>query len=394
MAVKGAVNPGSDEASDFDDMSEDDVVDAPKTSLKTSSDTVKQGRLAGSDVNTIVARSHEIEDYSSSTAVVGGNRETLHSLLYNTDQLVIVHPTTDLTIVSSDTLVQDVQRREGEVIEAARRQEHSTLDRPTKVTHILPVVESGRMPGSLHIRLRVVIQYGNNTFKEVYGKRDPAQNMRFDPRDIAQGTLDDTNCGRYVAAMTIQAAGLAREGKRITKENLLVSPAVKRALHFQSTGNAADGLKFTYVKPLANHASPEDRQAHYVQKLLCLKAEYQVRSQTPDRAFHGAGVGGYQTATFFTKTVGAKLGLAFSASDKLAAVDKILEKLDAKKPLSLKDLPPAAKQGELGQCVQAILKVQADKRYDAVQKGATPNVSDPSRINESAEQKPSDPKPS
>lgn len=223
-------------------------------------------------------------------------------------------------------------------------------------THIIPAVGKGRLPGSRHIRLFVVEQEKGQTYKKAY-----ETNMKvFDPRDFglsAQNTFDDTNCGRYVTAMTIQAAGLARDGLPITKENLKASPAVQRALHFNTAKDAAKGLLNAYVKPLPKKPTPQELFDHNEQKLACLKAEYEAR-KSQKRDFHGTSIfGGYGTATFFTRALG------YSASDKLTAL-KVFE-LEFKNVTQseasnffneFKKANPAAGQGMLKECLKGMIK--------------------------------------
>lgn len=228
------------------------------------------------------------------------------------------------------------------------------------VIHIIPEVGSGRVRalGTMHIRLRVVEQSADQAFADSYNNKTTSK--LFDPRDIglkAQNTLDDINCGRYVAAMTIQAAGLAKDGLLpITKENLNVTPAIKRALHFNEHTDAALGLKNAYVKPLSKNPKPDEIIAHYKQVIACLKSEYESRKTNVNREYHGTKVSpfgtGYGTATFFTKAFG------FSATEKLKAIDAIENVLDKNGDLDLKKLPKAAQQGRLGECVKEIIKVQ------------------------------------
>jgi hypothetical protein len=270
--------------------------------------------------------------------------------------------------------VDAVENEQNKVIFSAAL-EQSKKPATEKTTHIIPEVGMG--VAGKHIRLRVVTQEIGQTFEEAFKNSDV-----FDPRRAikpgevidskvhtlkVQNLMDDTNCGRYVAAMAIQAAGLAKDNIPITVETLKASPAIARALHFSSDEDAKAGLKNTYVRPLAYCKTNEDKMAHYMQVLSCLKSEYESRVKHPDRAFHGEAIfGKYSPAGIFTKLLG------YSAEDKLKAV-KAIDKLLLHKGdvLNLDDLPAAAKQGMLGDCVKGMIATQ-ERMADEHRKAFSP----------------------
>lgn len=228
-----------------------------------------------------------------------------------------------------------------------------------KITHIIPTVIPGHLQkmgiGQVgHIVLSVVTQQPNETFEYAYQHHKKT----FDPRDLglsAQNTFDDTNCGRYVTAMTIQAAGLARDGFVIHHANLRVSPAVGAALHFNSEEDAKTGLKHAYVKPLSEKPTYQEIIDHNVAKIQCLKDEYTARIKQPERQYHGTALlGGYKFASFFAQKLG------YSATEKLDVIETL--DFDCKGNHSLQLLTVRGKkiatQGRLGECVKAILKAQ------------------------------------
>lgn len=249
----------------------------------------------------------------------------------------------------SAPLLQDASVKKSEIL-------------PTKkILHIIPEVGRGRLPGSQHIRLVVVTQNKDETFSDAYQKNKKV----FDPRDFgldAQSTFDDTNCGRYVAAMTIQAIGLAKDNLPITKENLKASPAVSRALHFNLPADAQKGLEFAYVAPLSKNPTVGEIINYNKAKIECLKAEYEARI-VQGRQFHGTSIfGGYHAASLLTSKVAGFFNQAFSADDKKAAVDELetrfKDAIDKHQIIKLDGLPKAALQGELGKCVKAMQEAQ------------------------------------
>lgn len=350
-----------------------------------------QERHSNSDTDSVIKASAVVKNFSSNRSqdaqndtVVYQHVDSQNPIKTDADRarLVILHPTTDIIGDGVKNKEEDKKILTGKVDEIiaarnkVRKESGLSPSYPVKEIHIIPEVTSGRLrnlgvgpeamqKASRHIRLRIVE-------KEAGAERSTTK--VFDPRDFglgAQGTLDDTNCGRYVAAMAIQAAGLAKDGIEITKENLKASPAIQRALHFNSKEDAQKGLENAYVKPLSKHPTPEEIIEHNVARIKYLESEYAARSGNVNREFHGHAVGGgYKTASLLTSKVAAFFKQAFSASDKLAAVGEIKKSglLDSKKlnesaasgrgAIDPSKLPAAARQGELGKCLSAIADAQ------------------------------------
>lgn len=248
----------------------------------------------------------------------------------------------------------------------------------TDIIHVIPIISKGTR--SNHAQLMIVTQPADETFSNCFN--DKKYKKIFDPRDLglgAQGASDNTNCGRYVIAMTIQAAGLARDDLPITKENLKVNPAVRRALHFNFTpGNSekdkiAQTIMTTYVKPLSKNPTSQEIISHNLAKIKCLKMEYEYRAKIADRAYHGTAIfGGYRSAGIFAKTFG------FNAEQKLAAVNAIEKAFGNVKNrenvvFNLPRFGKAAAQGELGACFQAIIKAQKKIAAESVMKADKSN---------------------
>ncbi len=241
---------------------------------------------------------------------------------------------------------------------------HATKTLATQKTiHIIPEVSEGIAAN--HICLRIITQKVDQTFSDAFKESD-LFDPRFSPKHITdkhyhslntQNITDDINCGRYVAAMAIQAAGLAKDGLLpITADRLKASPAVKRALHYSSEDDAKTGLSNAYVRPLEDCKTYEEKMVHYGQVLSCLRSEYESRDKYTDRTFHGS-TGQYNVTRLFKEKFGSATGLAYSAKDKLEAVKKIQISLASGGPLP-KDLPDAANQGELKKYVQEIIALQ------------------------------------
>lgn len=262
---------------------------------------------------------------------------------------IIVYPVIRLT--KSDSDLSSISHQD--VLTAVKNQ--NSTNEFKKVIHIIPEVIPGRLQkmgiGHVdHIVLSVVTQQSDETFQYAYQHHKKT----FDPRDFglsAQNTFDDTNCGRYVTAMTIQAAGLVRDDFVINHANLRVSPAVGAALHFNLEKDAMIGLKHAYVKPLSENPTYREIGYHNWEKIQCLKAEYEARRQNAQRAYHGTSLfGGYRFAGFFST-----IFFGYSAAEKLQVIQALEDKDFSKFSAREKKI---ATQGRLGECVTAILKAR------------------------------------
>lgn len=210
------------------------------------------------------------------------------------------------------------------------------------IEHIIPEIGYGRF------HMRVVNQLVSENFEKRYHK-----GAVYDPRDFglgAQSSLDDINSGRYVLAMTLQAAGLSTNNHPIDTDTLTATPAVQGALHLNTQRDLEIGLKNAYVPPKTNTLNGDI--AHYRAVIKSLMAEYEARKGF--REYHGIGaMFGYRGASFFTRQFG------FNAAAKLNAIDKIQFLLDAgfnhKDKIELSNLPPAARQGRLGDAVKGLV---------------------------------------
>lgn len=321
----------------------------------------KQEKFGSAEVNEIIDAAtlfqKQNDDYSAEwddEPFFGcGRAEVKMKTITANNKQVLVHPVTDMTMGGFENAYGDLLANFPSINEGG-----GNCDR----LHIIPEVASGCLPCSRHIRLVVVEQKQDQSFEKAYENKHV-----FDPRGLrlgVQNTLDDTNCGRYVAAMTIQAAGLARDGFPVTKENLKASPAVRRALHFNLAKDAEEGLKNAYVKPLSKNPTPQEIIDHNLAKIKCLKSEYVSRVKNPDRTHHGTAIctaifGGYVSSIF-------KAG--YSAQEKLDAATEIGKAFLPNGNLDFAKLPKAARQGELGKCVDAILKAQ-EARAEFVKHG-------------------------
>ncbi|MDP1574752.1 MAG: pentapeptide repeat-containing protein [Coxiellaceae bacterium] len=349
----------------------------------------KQKRFSSADTDAIIGESDAVKNGYRSLPV--GNQTVYYHFNEKTNELIVLHPTTDIITGSAKDAEADAKAKV-KAIAALETQTAGIKEslNPTgdiTVKHIIPEVGSGRarewevgstalQENSRHIRLRVVTQVNKEELSSCYD--DKKKSQLFDPRDIglaAQNFGDDVNCGRYVSAMTIQAAGLLRDGLPVTQATLKASPAMTRALHFSDTDNAKIGLENAYVRPLSKDPTPEEIVLHNIAKIQCLKSEYTARSANKTREFHGTNITpfggvdkkqGYGTATFLTTRAASFFGLAYSATEKLAAVnaiDKALAIADSNvsgaKEIDFSQLPKAARQGELGKCIAAIEKAQA-----------------------------------
>lgn len=303
------------------------------------------------DVNSVVFNADLFSDtdYFKFEKVIQKPEENVIAVIAECDYAnIIVYPVIRLT--KSDSDLESLSHQD--VLTAVKNQ--NSTNEFKKVIHIIPEVIPGRLQkmgiGHVgHIVLSVVTQRPNETFQDAYQKHRQV----FDPRDFglaAQNTFDDTNCGRYVTAMTIQAAGLVRDDFVINHANLRVSPAVGAALHFNSEEDAKIGLKHAYVKPLSENPTYQEIINHNAEKMKCLKAEYEARKEVPERAYHGTSLfGGYKFASFFARKLG------YSATEKFNVI-QALEGKDFSK-LSARE-KKIATQGRLGECVKAILEAQ------------------------------------
>lgn len=288
------------------------------------------------------------------------------------DAILIIHPTTDAVDTKH-------RRKEGDEMalskllaqgEAAQKSFLTHEHQGKKFVHIIPEVGAGRTESKQHICLRTVDVNRGETFSAQYTKTEV-----IDPRKLflgAQNTFDDTNCGRYVSAMTIQAAGLAKDNLPILPAYLKESPAVRRALHFNSLEDAKAGLKEAYVKPLQCYEKPDDPKnkiQHASQVLQCLMAEYASRKTNVTREYHGTKVtpfgAGYGTATRLTTFFGKMLPNSmrpYSATEKYDAatfLKKIMVKnLIIQNPDEVKKKYPALNQGELGKCFKEYVEAK------------------------------------
>ncbi|OGT25088.1 MAG: hypothetical protein A3I77_05560 [Gammaproteobacteria bacterium RIFCSPLOWO2_02_FULL_42_14] len=356
--------------------------------------SAEQEQYSAVDVDQVIWSSHLIGSSFTSVPFHGhahGARSELLTLHFHkminelgerNSSMVIVHPTVYTKPNDLEHLLEQHISRGLKALEDGKMDTSNC-----KIIHIVPDVVEGII--EKHIRLRVIEQNLADKENIVTCLGSKTANHLFDPKSVGgpQNVGDIVNCGRYVSAMAIQAAGLAIDGIPISTNTLKASPAIERALHFNTLEDAKKGLHFAYVGP-AMDQFPESIIWENVQKIRCLMMEYQARIEQ-DRPFHGTNVtpakDGYGKASLFTSCFGT-FTRAFTAKEKLEAAAAFLNvmvigKAESSAPLDLAALSKnqeyktvscdfskapkykAANQGELGKCVNAIIKAQARLQY-------------------------------
>lgn len=214
----------------------------------------------------------------------------------------------------------------------------------TKIIHIVPEVGKGRMDGLFnvdHIRLRIIEEEGKNDQK----KFTRCSNQLIDPRDVAQGTFDTVNCGRYVAAMAAEAAGLAAAGVPITINSLKQSPIVQDAALFTTEESLRSAVEFASKNPI-NNGEQAARRDEIIAAIRQIKQSYELRVAE-----------GNKYKTVFGKVFG------YSAQEKLDALNAIMPNINGDTPklsTNKQAYTAAAFKGRLGDLVKELKKLDSE----------------------------------
>lgn len=223
------------------------------------------------------------------------------------------------------------------------------------ISHVIPEIGYGRLKrvtggkfGGDHICLRVV--QGKNPKK--------TDGVLIDPRDVAQSTFNDTDCGRYVTTMAGAAVGMISNGIKVTANSLKNSPIVRDAAEFRTV----EQLKIA-TKCVAENPADHDLQQEVLNQIRQLNATYEARQKD----------GSQNYKTRFGKLFG------YSAEEKQNAAKAILKKFNPNDPtgkfgLSDKDFK-AANQGRLKEQFKKLQKtsyIGTDVQEDTTKKNDKP----------------------
>ncbi|MCX7114558.1 MAG: hypothetical protein NTW08_01390 [Gammaproteobacteria bacterium] len=117
-----------------------------------------------------------------------------------------------------------------------------------KVIHIIPEIDDGQIAkltsnrfGGKHIFMRIQEEEDGQVLSDAL----------IDPRQVAQGRFNDTDCGRYVVMMVAQAIGLLKHGRPVTVDNLKASNLVMQAEQFKNRASLTFAASNAYVSPRA-----------------------------------------------------------------------------------------------------------------------------------------------
>lgn len=244
--------------------------------------------------------------------------------------LIIIHPPTLTGGASPEDVLKNIQLVEDAILKGL-----SLENQTITVKSIIPDIAAGRLKkasrgrfGGDHIRLGIE-EHTTNKPKE-------RKKTIIDPRDVAQGTFDDTNCGRYVLGMTVVAAQLLQEGTEVTAKKLKQSPFIKRIAAAESVGDLQKTL-LTRKLAISQRNAPGRTSEAIKIELQSMLEIYAIRS-----------VNAKQYLSPFGRLFG------HSATSKNQATQDVLKQINKKSeaPVEIKNLPSAAKSGLLGKLIK------------------------------------------